>query len=72
LIAVTIVLAVMVGLAAHRWWTTPKVVRNGAVVLAVDRHFVMEDVAGVGLVGTLGLVGGRCVGTVGTNSAGRS
>jgi hypothetical protein len=70
LITVAVVFAVVLGLAVHRWWTTPRVVRSGPVTLAVDRHYLPHPVGGVGFGGTLALVKGRCLGTVGTTGAG--
>jgi hypothetical protein len=49
------------------WWTRPRVIEAGSVLVFVEGRDVglgRESHAGLGVVGTLGLVGGRCVGLV--------
>lgn len=65
-VIVVVGLAVL-GWVGLTWWTRPQVVEAGdAVVLVEGREIGLgaEVIAGVGITGTLGLVGGTCVGFV--------
>lgn len=68
-IRVLLVVALVSGLAMGgvAWWTRPRVIEAGSAVLLVQGRDIglgAEVEVGVGVVGTLGLVGGKCVGLV--------
>ena len=49
------------------WWTRPRVIEAGSALVFVKGRTVglgAESIVGVGVVGTLGLVGEKCVGLV--------
>lgn len=49
------------------WWTRPRVIKAGSALVFVQGRAIglyRENIAGVGVIGTLGLVGGKCVGLV--------
>lgn len=65
--AIAVVGLAVLGWGAVTWWTRSQVIEAGeAVVLVEGRDLILgtEAIAGVGITGTLGLVGGTCVGFV--------
>jgi hypothetical protein len=64
-VALVVALTVAIIWGAATWWTRPRVVEAGpVVVLMAGRDVGLGDagIAGVGMSGTLGLVGDKCVG----------
>ena len=64
-----LLLAILCGAvwAGVAWWTRPRVIDAGSAQVFVDGRDIGlggESIVGVGTTGTLGLVGGRCVGLV--------
>ena len=66
-IGLALVLVVATMSAAFWWWGRARVIEAGSAVVLVegrDLNLTGTDEAGVGIAGTLGLVGDRCVGFV--------
>jgi hypothetical protein len=64
-IVAVLVIAVIVG--ATVWWTRPRIIEAGAAVILVqgrDLGLGVESMAGVGVEGTIDLIGGTCVGLI--------
>lgn len=73
LLAMALVSGLVVGGVA--WWTRPRVIEAGSAVVFVQGRDIglgAENFVGIGVIGTLGLVGETCVGLVdesGTNGS---